>query len=142
VRDEHAPGRMPDTPPPTVHAAHVPAAATGSRQAPRPPSTRAATNVPVGWRVAAALVAVASLPAIVWTWFLGVVTFTGCFIKCDFTSADPLGGLLLFTLAGTLLVAGAVCAKLVATGRTAGTARVATISAIAAVAMVLFSAAP
>jgi hypothetical protein len=133
---------MTDTPPATVDAAHVPKAATGSHPARRPPRTRAAANVPVGWRVVAALVAVASLPAIVWTWFLGVITFTGCFIKCDLTSADPLGGLLLFTLAGALLVAGAVCVKLAATGRTAGTARVATISAIAAAAMVLFSAAP
>jgi hypothetical protein len=142
MNDEHAPGRRTDAPPPTVDADHALEASIGSHDGRRPPTTRASTNVPVGWRVAAGLVAVASLPAMVWTWFLGVVTFTGCFIKCDLTSADPLGGLLLFTRAGALLVAGAVCAKLAATGRTAGTARVATISAVAAAALVLFSAAP
>jgi hypothetical protein len=114
-------------------------------QPPPPPARTSGApthNVPVGWRIAAGFVAVASLPATVWTWFLGVVTFTGCFIKCDLTSADPLGGVLLFTLAGACLVAGAVCTKLAATGRTAGMKRVATISAVAAAGMVLFSAAP
>jgi hypothetical protein len=132
VHDEHAPSRMTDSPPPTGGADHALEASTGSHPARRSPTTRAAENVPVGWRVVAALVAVASLPAIVRTWWLGVISYTGCFIKCDLTSADPRGGLLLLTLAGALLVAGAVSAKLAATGRTAGTARVATISAIAA----------
>jgi hypothetical protein len=100
------------------------------------------TDVPVGWRVAAGLVAVASLPAVVVTWFLGVITFTGCFIKCDHTSADPLGGFLLFSLAGAFVVAGAVCTKLAATGRTAGSRQVAIVSAVAAAVAVVLSTAP
>jgi hypothetical protein len=84
-------------------------------------------------------VAVASLPAVVVTWFVGVITFTGCFIKCDHTSADPLGGFLLFSLAGAFVVAGAVCTKLAVAGRTAGTGRVAIVSGVAAGVAVVFS---
>jgi hypothetical protein len=118
VNDAHEPGRTTGTPRPTV----------------APPGV-----VPVGWRIAAGLAAVASVPAIVVTWFVGVIAFTGCFIKCDEASADPLGGFLLYTLAGVLLVAGAVCTKLAATGRTAGTTRVAIFSASIAAVLVVFS---
>ncbi len=121
MNDEHAAGRVTYPPQPT----------------PQP-----SANIPIGWRVAAGLVAVASLPAIVVTWFVGVITFTGCFIKCDLTSADPLGGILLFTLAGAFLVAGAVCTKLTVTGRTAGTRQVAIASAAAAAVAVVLSTAP
>jgi hypothetical protein len=117
------------TPPadPTPHAAHA------------PPATAPGTIHP-GWRVAAGLGAVASVPAVAIAWFAGVVVYSGCFIKCDAATADPLGGFLLFLLAGACFVAGAVFTKLAATGRTAGTASVAAVSAVVALGAALLSA--
>jgi hypothetical protein len=83
-----------------------------------------------GWRVLSALGAVAAAAGVVVLWFVGWVTFTGCFIKCDLTSADRPGGILLFTLAAACFVAMAVAVKLAATGRTAGSARVAVVAAV------------
>jgi hypothetical protein len=123
--DQPEPGRETRGPEPTVPA-------------PGPATPASEPSIAVGWRIAAGLLAVASLPAILVTWFVGVITFTGCFIKCDETTADPLGGMLLYWLAGAFLVGGAVCAKLAVTGRTAGTARVAIVSAaVAGVTVVL-----
>ncbi len=109
------------------------------RAIPAPEPAPEPRDVSVGWRVAAGLVAVVSLPAVVVAWFLAVITLTGCFVACDPSGADPIGGLLLMALAGAFVVAGAVCTKLAATGRTAGSRRVAIVSAIAAVVAVVFS---
>jgi hypothetical protein len=105
-----------------------------------PPGT-ASGRIRPGWRAAAGLGAAASVPAVAIAWFSGVVVFSGCFIACDPDAADPLGGLLLFLLAGACFAAGAVCVKLAATGRTAGTARVVAVSAVVAMLLAMLSAA-
>jgi hypothetical protein len=104
------------------------------------PDTEPGTIHP-GWRVAAGLGAVASVPAVAIAWFAGVVVYSGCFIKCDEAAANPFGGFLLFLLAGACLVVGAVCTKLALTGRTEGTGRVAWVSALVGLLAALLSAA-
>jgi hypothetical protein len=113
--------------PPPADPAHPPATASG--------------RIRPGWRVAAGLGAAASVPAVAIAWFSGFVVFSGCFIACDPDAADPVGGLLLFLLAGACFAAGAVCVKLAATGRTAGTARVAAVGAAVAMLLAMLSAA-
>jgi hypothetical protein len=110
-------------------------AATGRTS--RPPR-----SLPVVLRVVAALTAAASVVGMIVSWFVGLIVFTGCFIKCDLEQADPVAGIGLFLLAGLLLVVAAVGVKLAATGRSAGSMRVATVSgALALVAVVATAAA-
>jgi hypothetical protein len=100
--------------------------ARGSTSAPAPgapPGISVSTSsdsdqFSVWLRVGAALAALLSAGGAFLSWFSGVVVFTGCFIKCDPADADPIGGTLLFLLAGVLFVVAALGTQLAVTGST------------------------
>jgi hypothetical protein len=101
----------------------------GAPTAPTWPSSHDPHLLATGWRVLAGLVAAFAACGVVFSWLVGVLVFTGCFITCDPASADPVGGLLLFGVSAACLVATAVGVKLAFTGRVAGSGRVAGVAA-------------
>jgi hypothetical protein len=102
----------------------------GAPTAPTWPSSHDPDQLATGWRVLSGIGAALAAGGVVLSWFAGIVVFTGCFIKCDPASADPVSGLLLFGLSAACLVVATVGVKLAVTGRVAGSARVAGIAAV------------